>query len=173
MLQFEHSAGQLLNRHRASVAKMADIEVLAEDATQVASGEEYRAGAAGGTGFQPVKTRPSPLGPLRGWPCHQDAFLAEVRADGADEGHISDPAEAELPPAAIDLTLPRTERAGVHTLPQPADRLAERTEIDRQRPHNAESLYGEARNWQFRGVLRAGHECYKVRSGGFSDNQVF
>ena len=76
---------------------VADIEVLAEDAAQVAAGKEYSAGT----------TRTD-----------EYAFLAEVRADRADDRHISGAAKAYLAVGATDSALARTEDAGIHKAPE-------------------------------------------------------
>jgi hypothetical protein len=75
---------------------MADVEILAEDAAQIAAGKEYRPGAPA---------------------ADQDALLAEVRADGTDDRPVADAAEANLIVGAVYLAPTRTECAGVHGIP--------------------------------------------------------
>jgi len=108
---------------------MAYVIVLAEYAAEVAAGKEYRARPASGTGFQPVKTRPR-------WPCHEDAFLAEMGAYGADHRQAADAAKADLPFTAVDFALARAKSAGICIIPQLLDGFAERTDISRQKRHN-------------------------------------
>ena len=71
---------------------MADVEILAENAAQVAARKEYSARTAG---------------------AHEDAFFAEMGACGTYDRHIGDSAEAELALAAFGAALPRTKGAGV------------------------------------------------------------
>ena len=72
---------------------VADVEVLAEHAAQIAAGKEYRAGAAS---------------------ADQNAFLAEMRTDGTNYRHITGAAKAYLALFAIDFTFTWTECAGIH-----------------------------------------------------------
>ena len=83
---------------------MADIEVLAEDTAEVTAGEKYRP--------RPALT-------------DEDAFLAEVRADGADHRHIADTAKPDLALTALNFALARTEHTGIHHSPQLLHRFAE------------------------------------------------
>jgi hypothetical protein len=92
-LQFEHRLSQLLYRDRPAVPVMADIEILAEDAAEVAAGKEYRPRAANSD---------------------QDAFLAKVRADGADDRLLPDAAKASLALSAASSAPTGTELARVH-----------------------------------------------------------
>jgi len=82
---------------------MADVEVLAEDAAQIAAGKEYR-------------SRPPAA--------DQHAFLAEMRTYRADGRLIADAAEADLALAATSSAHTRTERAGIHGIPQALAGLA-------------------------------------------------
>jgi len=83
---------------------MANIEVLAENAAEVAAGEKYR-------------PRPSFA--------DKNTFLAEVRPDGADYRRIADAAKADFAFTALDFALPRTEHTGIHHPPQLLHRFAE------------------------------------------------
>ena len=87
---------------------MADIEILAENATEVAAGEKYR-------------PRPSFA--------DKNTFLAEVRPDGADYRRIADAAKADFAFTALDFALPRTQHTGIHTIPQFGNGFTKRTEI--------------------------------------------
>jgi len=82
---------------------MADIEILAEDAAEVAAGKEYR-----------------PRAPA----ADQDAFLAEVRTDRADDRLIADAAKPGLAVAALSCAPARAERTGGRQIPQPPNGLA-------------------------------------------------
>jgi hypothetical protein len=92
-LQAEHCFSQLFNCDPAAVPLMADIRVLAKDTAEVAAGKKNSAGAP---------------------PADEDGFLAEVRADRADDGHVGDAAKTGLALTAVDFTLARTENAGIH-----------------------------------------------------------
>jgi hypothetical protein len=94
---------QLLDRYEPAMSLVADVIVLTEDAAQIAAGEEYRPG--------------SPA-------TDKDAFLAKMRTYGTDYGRFANAAKASLPPAASNLALTRTERAGIHTIPQLLDGIA-------------------------------------------------
>ena len=78
------------------MAVMADIEILAEDTSQIAAGEEYRAGAS---------------------PADQDAFLTEMRPDGTDDRFDSDAAKARLSFSTMGFTSAGTKRTGIHGIP--------------------------------------------------------
>ena len=93
ILQFEHRLGQLLDCGWVAVPIVADVEVLAEHAAQIAAGKEYRARAAA---------------------ADQNAFLAEVRTYRANYRLITDATKADLILAAMDFALTWTQRAGIH-----------------------------------------------------------
>lgn len=75
---------------------VADVEILAENAAKVATGEEYRTRASRSDEY---------------------AFLAEMRAYRADYGHLANAAEAEFAAAALYAASPWAERAGIGQAP--------------------------------------------------------
>ena len=87
----------MLDGHGPPVALVTDVEVLAEHAAQITAREEYRARASG---------------------ADEDAFLAEMGANGADHRHFANSAKACFSLAAMDPAQMRTERAGIHAIPQ-------------------------------------------------------
>ena len=96
-MQSEHGLSQLLDCHPASVAVMADIEVLTENTAQVTTAEKYSSGAAG---------------------TDEDTFLAEMRSHRANHRRIINTAKAGLRPAPIDFASAGTKCAGIHIVPQ-------------------------------------------------------
>jgi len=100
ILQLEHRLGQLFDCYLAAVAMMADVEVLAEDTAEIAAGKENSARAA---------------------TAYEDAFFAEVGANGANEGHIADAAKTSLAFTAKDFAHARAERAGIEKIPELAN----------------------------------------------------
>jgi hypothetical protein len=84
---------------------MADIEVLAEDTAEIASGEKYR---------------PRPALP------DKDAFLAEVRPDGADYRLIADSAKADFAFTPADFALSWTKHTRTDKIPQFQNRFTKR-----------------------------------------------
>jgi len=74
-----------------AIPSVADVVVLAEDAGEIAPGQEDRS---------------------RTTETHEAAFFAEMRAGGTDEGSASDTAEPTLALRAIDPTLSRADPAG-------------------------------------------------------------
>src|SRR5437763_14792829 len=89
-LQLEHHRREPVGRHPLAADPPRDVVVLAENAAQVAAGEEDRPRAA----------TPS-----------QAVLLPEVRKVGGDYGVASDRAEALYVVAAVDLAEPGADRA--------------------------------------------------------------
>lgn len=97
-LQFEHDVDQPLGGHGRAALVLADVEVLAEDAAQVALGEENRAAAA---------------------PSAQAVLLTQVREVTADAGLASGAAGSGFTRQPVDAALARAGLAGL----QPRDGL--------------------------------------------------
>ena len=83
---------------------MADVEILAEDAAQVATTEEDRSGAI---------------------PAAQALFFAEVRKRAGDSCPSADPANSGFVFPAIDLAVPRTKPARTQQLLGDSNSLSE------------------------------------------------
>ena len=81
---------------------VADVEILTEDTAQIAAGKEYRAGAAA---------------------ADQDALLAEMGPDGADDRFVTDAAKARLFFSTMGFAPTGTERTRIDRIPQLPDRL--------------------------------------------------
>lgn len=81
---------------------VADVEILTEDTAHVAAGEEYRTGTS---------------------PPDQNAFFAEMGADGTYDRLCSDAAKSRLSLSPMGSTLSWTERTRIYGIPQPSNRL--------------------------------------------------
>src|SRR3972149_682510 len=89
--QADHDAGQALGRDFLAAHLVADIVVLAEQATEVAAGEEDRAGAATADEWR---------------------LFAKVRAVAGDAGEVAALAVARRTGSAVNVAGAGTERTG-------------------------------------------------------------
>jgi len=104
LLQAGHLGRQVLIRSDAALTQPADLVVLAEEAFEVASGEEDRPRPAPGPALQPI------LDPEI-TPSAEHGFLAEMKQGGGNSGLMAALTDSFFPGLSVDVTVVRTESA--------------------------------------------------------------